>query len=121
MKNSGLYLLDKFSLDVLTFLFSALPDNPIVKTSTGELKGFKTNRRSEESSYLSFLGIPYAEPPVGNLRWKNPVPHRGWTGVRDALQFGSHCVNKGIGDTGGIALSEISVNIFQLTFLYFNF
>ena len=102
------FVVDECSLNVLTFLLSALPDNPIVNTSTGKLKGFKTNRRSEEASYLSFLGIPFAEAPVGILRWKNPVPHRGWTGVRDALKFGNHCVNKGLVEGGNVFLCQFS-------------
>ena len=34
-----------------------------------------------------FLGIPYAQPPVGNLRWRAPVPPRPWTGIRNATTF----------------------------------
>jgi para-nitrobenzyl esterase len=39
----------------------------------------------------AFKGIPYAEPPVGDLRWREPTPARGWTGTRDATQFGAIC------------------------------
>ncbi len=38
-----------------------------------------------------FLGIPYAAPPVGDLRWKPPQPHGHWTGVREATAFANHC------------------------------
>ena len=38
-----------------------------------------------------FLGIPYAEPPVGDLRWTPPVPHAPWTTPRDGSTFGSRC------------------------------
>jgi para-nitrobenzyl esterase len=38
-----------------------------------------------------FLGIPYAKPPVGDLRWKLPVKPEKWTAARDATQFGKRC------------------------------
>jgi len=38
-----------------------------------------------------FRGIPYAQPPVGPLRWKAPIPLARWTGVRDATGFGPAC------------------------------
>ena len=38
-----------------------------------------------------FLGVPYAAPPVGALRWRAPQPAARWTGVRDATSFAPHC------------------------------
>ena len=40
----------------------------------------------------SFKGIPFAQPPVGNLRWREPQPLENWTGVRNADQFGARCM-----------------------------
>jgi para-nitrobenzyl esterase len=40
----------------------------------------------------SFLGIPYARPPRGELRWRAPQPLPPWSGSRDALQFGAECM-----------------------------
>jgi para-nitrobenzyl esterase len=39
-----------------------------------------------------FLGIPYAAPPVGELRWKPPAPVANWSGVRKATEFGARCM-----------------------------
>lgn len=50
--------------------------------------------------FFAFKGIPYAEPPVGDLRFKNPVPHKGWSGVRDASNHGDHCPNDGLSGIG---------------------
>src|SRR6202451_3294347 len=38
-----------------------------------------------------FLGIPYAAPPVGSLRWRPPQPAARWSGVRSATRFAPHC------------------------------
>lgn len=54
-----------------------------VATRAGALRG----RRSGDGAI--FLGIPFAAPPVGELRWRPPQPVQPWTGVRDALAFGS--------------------------------
>ena len=59
---------------------------PVVRTAGGQVKG------EAKSMVTSFKGIPYAAPPVGNLRWKAPQPAAGWNGVRDATQFGGSCV-----------------------------
>jgi para-nitrobenzyl esterase len=60
--------------------------NPEVKIDTGKIKG-KSDR-----SVRSFLGIPYAAPPVGDLRWKPPAPAAEWKGVRNAIAFGARCM-----------------------------
>src|SRR4051794_10389245 len=39
-----------------------------------------------------FKGIPFAQPPVGDLRWREPMPVNSWKGVRDATKFSSRCV-----------------------------
>jgi para-nitrobenzyl esterase len=44
------------------------------------------------SPVRSFKGIPFAQPPVGDLRWREPQPVKNWTGVRNAGQFGPRCM-----------------------------
>ena len=53
-----------------------------VKTQYGILEGF------EENGVKKFLGVPFAQPPVGDLRWKAPQPVQPWEGVREAKAFG---------------------------------
>ena len=54
-----------------------------VKTQYGVLEGF------EEDGVKKFLGVPFAQAPVGELRWKAPQPVQAWEGVREAKQFGN--------------------------------
>jgi len=58
-------------------------DGPIVKITNGTLQGVV-----EASGIHSFKGIPFAQPPVGDLRWKEPQPPLDWDGVRHADHFG---------------------------------
>lgn len=58
---------------------------PVVITSDGALAGTTTAGMNE------FLGVPYAAPPVGQLRWQPPQPAAHWSGVRAATAFGPHC------------------------------
>jgi len=55
---------------------------PAVKTANGVLEG------TDESGIKTFKGIPFAAPPVGSLRWREPQPVQNWTGVRKANKFG---------------------------------
>ena len=43
----------------------------------------------------SWLGIPYAEPPVGRLRWRAPVTHEPWRTVRRTQEYGAGCIQPG--------------------------
>lgn len=55
---------------------------PILETRNGKLQGVERN------GMVMFKNIPYAAPPVGELRWRPPQPVQNWTGVRDASRFG---------------------------------
>ncbi|MEO8597079.1 MAG: carboxylesterase family protein [Candidatus Solibacter sp.] len=68
---------------------SAGPD-PMVSVSTGQLRGGLT-----PEGVAVFKNIPFAQPPVGDLRWREPLPAKAWTGVRDATAFGPMCNQSG--------------------------
>ena len=58
----------------------------VVKIDSGELQGALAD------GVVSFKGIPFAAPPVGELRWRPPQPAAKWTGVRQATEFGADCM-----------------------------
>ncbi|WP_121354442.1 carboxylesterase/lipase family protein [Flavisolibacter nicotianae] len=62
-----------------------------VRTVSGIVEG-----RLEASGVRSFKGIPYAAPPVDNLRWREPQPVKSWTGVHKADHFGPRAMQTAI-------------------------
>jgi para-nitrobenzyl esterase len=83
---------------IVPTLFSAsmniqAPANLIVSTTYGEIRGVP-----RPSGGAEFLGIPFAEPPVGDLRWREPLPPKLWKGVRDANRFGTPCAQAVLGE-----------------------
>jgi para-nitrobenzyl esterase len=56
-----------------------------VQIEDGELEG------SNDDGIRKFLGIPYAQPPIGPLRWRRPQPVEAWSGVKAANEFGPRC------------------------------
>lgn len=60
-------------------------DGPVVNTTEGPVRGYTKN------GVDIFLGIPYAAPPVGNLRWRPPQPVRHWTEPLNATHYGKTC------------------------------
>jgi para-nitrobenzyl esterase len=73
--------------------WSDVPDVP-VKTAGGMVRGVAT----ADGRIRVFKGIPYAAPPAGELRWKEPQPVRAWEGTRDASEFGAQCMQGPIFD-----------------------
>ena len=64
--------------------------NPIVSINSGQLRGSVT-----PDGVAVFKNIPFAQPPVGDLRWREPIPAKSWTGVRDATAMGPMCHQSG--------------------------
>lgn len=73
---------------LLSCPFSATAQNKIVSVDSGLVSGIL---RSREGVRV-FKGIPFAAPPVGNLRWRPPQPPAHWSGVRKADKFGPECM-----------------------------
>ncbi len=77
---------------VIAALAAGLPgrahaDSLIVTTEQGKVHGKTIN----DGKVKAFLGMPYAAPPVADLRWRAPQPPAKWKGERDATQFGARC------------------------------
>ena len=67
------------------------PDVPVT-VAGGEIRGAAAAR---QPGIVAFKGVPYAAPPVGDLRWKPPQPVAAWDGVRDAAAPGPICMQTG--------------------------
>jgi para-nitrobenzyl esterase len=65
----------------------------VAQTEAGALRGIS------QGSAIAFMGIPYARPPVGELRWEAPQAAEPWTGVRDATRPGKACTQDPAGLT----------------------
>jgi para-nitrobenzyl esterase len=79
----------------------------VVQTRAGQVRG------TQAGASRSFLGIPYAEPPVGALRFAAPQPSAPWQGVRDATRFGKSCMQAS-GVVSPMDMSEdcLTLNVF---------
>lgn len=75
-----------WSVAALFALPAAADQDPVVRAPAGSVKGVS------QGTVNVFKGLPYAQPPVGDARWKPPVEMPTWEGVRDASKFGPACV-----------------------------
>lgn len=75
---------------------TASAEYPVARTACGDVRG-----RIEGDARV-FRGLPYAAPPVGDLRWRAPRPHPSWAGVRDAVDFGAAPPQAGPADVADI-------------------
>lgn len=72
--------------DARAHLERTLSERRIVAVEEGEVAGF-----SLDDNAWAWYGIPYAQPPIGELRWKPPVAPSGWDGVREATDWSDQC------------------------------
>ena len=75
------------------FILAELNENqrsPVVQTESGAVVG-KIETLPHGKSVHEYLGIPYAEPPVGELRFAAPKPAKPWSATKDTTEFGAWC------------------------------
>jgi para-nitrobenzyl esterase len=68
-------------------MLCAADSDPVVTVNGGQVRG----RLLPQAGGAVFKGIPFAQPPVGDLRWREPLPVKPWTGVKDAGDYGAPC------------------------------
>ncbi len=79
------YLKTAMAALIITLSSCAFAEDTI-KIDNGELRG------TIADGIRSFKGIPFAQPPVGELRWRAPQPIASWSGVKDASKYGPDCM-----------------------------
>ncbi len=97
---------------VPAFSLAAHSDSLDIKIADGKVHGKALN-----SAVRGFEGIPYAAPPTGSLRWKDPQPVKPWSGVFDATKYGPHCAQGHFFDDmvfqdNGMSEDCLSLNVF---------
>lgn len=93
------------SLSICTAAEAVTVDPTLIQTANGQVQGYMD---AERSLYI-WLGIPYGEAPVGELRWKAPVPAAPWEGVLDATQPSTVALQ--YGRDGSLMGSEDCLNL----------
>uniref|UniRef100_A0A914CFM5 Carboxylic ester hydrolase n=1 Tax=Acrobeloides nanus TaxID=290746 RepID=A0A914CFM5_9BILA len=114
----------KFPSNLFTLLLAILISrsdseelDPVVETNYGKLQGFTIDLENNEKADI-FLNIPFAKPPVGELRFEKPQPPEPWTAIREAKSYGPACVphvwSKGaFGKTNDINEDCLTLNVYR--------
>ncbi|CAL8279716.1 unnamed protein product [Boreogadus saida] len=82
------------ALSCVLFCLSACAETqgPVVKAALGALRGRYVGVKGQEADVQAFMGVPFAKPPVGPLRFSAPQPADGWEGVREATKEPDMCL-----------------------------
>lgn len=75
-------------------MLGAAGQAPVARTATGPVRGLSVDQVDV------YRGLPYARPPVGDLRFRDPQPVAAWSGVRDASAFAPACLQTGVSMPG---------------------
>jgi para-nitrobenzyl esterase len=114
MKNVGLALAGLALLGAASISAAQATTQPapVVRTQSGRVQGVSAD------GVAVFKGLPYATPPVGELRWREPQPPSPWKGVRKADSFGNACPQdpsaaslEGGGDPGPLSEDCLTLNV----------
>nr|AIY68365.1 esterase [Leptinotarsa decemlineata] len=73
----------KLSVFLYFALYEVSSEDPIITISNGKIRGISAHSSLNNLTYYAYMGIPFATPPVGNLRFKPPQPVENWDGILD--------------------------------------
>jgi para-nitrobenzyl esterase len=91
-----------FGILAVGMISSAVPASAADSAPTATVTGGRIRGIQLEHGGAAFKGIPFAQPPAGDLRWRPPLPVKPWSGARDAIAFGAPCAQ----NTGGRMLES---------------
>ncbi|XP_048211369.1 pyrethroid hydrolase Ces2e-like [Perognathus longimembris pacificus] len=90
------------------------PASPIRTTHTGQVRGSLVHMKDTNVGVHTFLGIPFAKPPVGPLRFAPPEPPESWSGVRDGTSHPAMCLqNAGVMNTMLLVILKLDIPPFS--------
>ena len=92
-----------FLIALIFFLYTFLLNAQVVPTEFGQIQG------TMNGAVAQFLGIPYAKPPIGTLRWKSPQNPDNWSEILNTTSFAPACPQRNF-DQGGSSNSTIIGN-----------
>ena len=95
---------------------SSILRSPVVQTESGAVVG-KIEAVEHGETVYEYLGIPYAEPPVGELRFVAPKPAKPWSGSKEATEFGAECPQTAV-PIPGLVLTEKGNTLLRVRLLW---
>ncbi|XP_056630164.1 juvenile hormone esterase-like [Diorhabda sublineata] len=79
-----------YKIVVSLFIIPALAEDLVVDVANGKIEGYLRSSPNGVT-FRAFQGIPYAKPPIGDLRFKAPVPAENWSGILETKKDGNRC------------------------------
>ena len=107
-------------------LWQCIPQQQATPARVAESQSLRTLSQGDVIGFAdihnthAWLGIPYAAPPVGELRWRAPQPAAGWQGQKQALSFGGICSQLWLPDVSSVTDGELGDLIGSEDCLYLN-
>ena len=89
---------------------------PVVQTESGAVVG-KIETLPQGKSVHEYLGIPYAEPPIGGLRFAPPERVKPWPGIKNATEYGASCPQSLV-STSGTSLEGSGMFLYLIKILF---